>query len=92
MKQSTSLPKVTLTVFLFGGFCLLMLASLTAQEGNVASKSATATQSEVKVVAPEVDREALRKEARKRREAERVFDETQGPVNPFLRLDFPEAF
>lgn len=92
MKHSTSLLKVTLTVALLAGICLLIQATLTAQQSDAGSAPAASTKPGAKIVAPEVDREALRKEAHKRREAERVFDETQGPTNPFLREDFPEAF
>lgn len=45
-----------------------------------------------KVQAPAVDREAIRKEAKKRREAERKFDETTAPANPFIKQNFPSDF
>jgi hypothetical protein len=42
--------------------------------------------------ASEVDRDALRKEAKARREAERRFSEQSVPTQPFQQSHFPENF
>lgn len=78
-------------------FALLPAAPLPGQTTAEAPAGGGAKEAEkTAATAPEkkakVDREALRKAAKARRDEERRFSEDRGGKNPFLQQHFPEDF
>lgn len=72
----------------------ILAGALAAQSASEAKPEAPAekTSGQKGSQAPKVDRDALRKEAKARREAERTFSAQSVPPQPFQQSHFPENF